>query len=558
MRSSSPQSLDRRFPGNEPHHRWLKRRPISSRTWTWLLVLSGLWLGLDLFWSSSTPAHAQPTEATSNADASHDATPTEEGHADSASDEHHEEHAGGHADPAAPMLLAIIIVLFLAKVGGDLFERVKLPAVLGELIVGVLLGNMALLTGWHGVDFLKAPEDEVLQGAIEKLELHHEEELTVEEREVLNNPREHSFYQAGAILKMLAAIGVVLLLFEVGLESSVKEMMAVGISSTIVAVLGVVAPMILGYVVGVLIIPKAGWQVHSFMGATLCATSVGITARVLKDLGRSTQRESQIILGAAVIDDVLGLIVLAVVSGIIQQGADFNPASLVMIVGKAFGFLLGAIVLGNYIFTRPLYKAASYLRGHGLLVVTSLVICFGFSYVANLMGLATIVGAFAAGLILEKAHYQDLGHKENIELEEALQPLSAVLVPIFFVQMGIMVDLSSFKDPSVWGLAAALTFVAILGKQVCALGVTEKGLNRLAVGLGMIPRGEVGLIFAAEGAKLKVAGEPVVSSGTYSAVVVMVMLTTMITPPVLKWALLRGDAPAPDSSTDSTGTESHA
>ncbi len=548
VRSSFPQSLERNLQKEALEGRWLRRRRITSKTWSWLLLLCAFSVALDVFWSPNTPAHAQPADATVIQDADH-AHPLEEpagdadAHGTKGAGDHHDEHAGGHVDPAAPMLLAIIIVLFCAKVGGDLFERVSMPAVLGELVVGVLIGNMALMTGWHGLDFLQAPEDEKLQSTITILEQHEESQLTDEQQYFISHPEDQSFYHAGAVLKMLAAIGVVLLLFEVGLESSVKEMMSVGVSSMLVAILGVIAPMLLGFGVGQVLIPEAGWQVHSFIGATLCATSVGITARVLKDLGRSQQRESQIILGAAVIDDVLGLIVLAIVSGVIQQGADFNPTSLVMIVVKAFGFLLGAIVLGNYIFTRPLYKAASYLRGHGLLVVTSLVICFGFSWLANVMGLATIVGAFAAGLILEHAHYKELGHKENIELEEALQPLSAVLVPIFFVQMGIMVDLSSFKDPSVWGLAAAITVMAILGKQVCALGVTEKGLNRLAVGLGMIPRGEVGLIFAAEGAKLKVEGEPVVSAGIYSAVVVMVMLTTMITPPVLKWSLTRGDSP---------------
>ncbi len=531
--------------------------------WCWLLMLCAFSVGLETFWNPSTPAvaqteHVAPTGAATPAEKEQEETSataqTESGDAgaagaESAKTEHgagetddgHGGAAGGHADPMAPVLLAIVIVLFVAKVGGDLFERMSMPAVLGELVVGVLLGNMALMTGWHGLDFLQAPEDAALRGAISKLEAHDESHLTAEEQEILDDPAVQSFYHAGAVLKMLAGIGVILLLFEVGLESSVREMMSVGVSSMLVAILGVVAPMILGYGVSWILLNDHGWQVHAFIGATLCATSVGITARVLKDLGRSQQRESQIILGAAVIDDVLGLIVLAIVSGVIQQGADFSAGSLVGIVVKAFGFLAGAVVLGNVIFTRPLYRAASYLRGHALLVVTSLVICFGFSWLANVMGLATIVGAFAAGLILEKAHYQELGRKENIELEQALQPLSAVLVPIFFVQMGIMVDLSSFQNPSVWGLAAALTVVAIIGKQVCAWGVTEKGLNRTAVGLGMIPRGEVGLIFASEGAKLRVAGEPVINAGTYSAVVVMVMLTTMITPPVLKWSLTRGD-----------------
>ncbi|MFG0334127.1 MAG: cation:proton antiporter [Maioricimonas sp. JB049] len=457
---------------------------------------------------------ATPAGANRNAAAVDD--PGHELHAgDAAHAAGHSDPATGHIDPVANVLLAIVIILLLAKVGGDLFERVGMPAVLGELVIGILIGNAALITGWHGFDFFHAPPEAQL-----------------------GDP-----YSAGAVLKMLAGIGVVLLLFEVGLESSVRDMVSVGSSSLLVALLGVVAPMGLGYLTGVFFAPEAGWQVHLFLGATLCATSVGITARVLKDIGRSQQRESQIILGAAVIDDVLGLIVLAIVSGVITQGADFQASSLVIIVLKAFGFLFAAVLLGTRLFTRPLFRIASYLRGHGMLVATALVVCFGFSWLANQVGLAPIVGAFAAGLILERAHYRELGKRENVELEEALEPLTALLVPIFFVQMGIMVDLSSFADPSVWGLAAAITVAAVIGKQVCAFGILEKGLNRTAVGLGMIPRGEVGLIFANVGLALQVGGVPVISAGTYSAVVVMVMLTTMVTPPLLKWSMTRGDTP---------------
>jgi len=335
------------------------------------------------------------------------------------------------------------------------------------------------------------------------------------------------------------------LLFEVGLESRIREMATVGISSMLVAILGVVVPIALGWGVGHYIIPDAGWQVHAFLGATLCATSVGITARVLKDLGRSQQRESRIILGAAVIDDVLGLIVLAIVSGVIATGK-VEVIGLLKIIGLAVGFLATALILGALKFPQALFHGASFLRGHGLLVVTALVICFGFAYAANAVGLAPIIGAFAAGLILDGAHYREVGKKwQNSQLEDALAPLSALLVPIFFVGMGIQVNLASFKDPSVWGLAGTLTIAAIIGKQVCAFGVTEKGLNKSAVGLGMIPRGEVGLIFANEGRKLVANGIPVIDDGTFSAIVVMVMVTTMVTPPLLKWSLTKDDQDAP-------------
>ncbi|WP_437203286.1 cation:proton antiporter [Planctomicrobium sp. SH664] len=418
--------------------------------------------------------------------------------------------------PVGQLLLALVLILLLAKIFGDIFERLGMPAVLGELAVGILLGNLGWLFGWHQLNFLHAPDP-------------HD----------LTNP-----YTTGAMLKVLAEIGVILLLFEVGLESTVAGMMKVGASSLVVALLGVVAPMLLGLLVGKMLLADEPWQIWLFLGATLSATSVGITARVLKDLGRSQQRESQIILGAAVIDDVLGLLVLAVVVGIIQKGADFDAKSLLTLLASSIGFLLGAVLIGGRI-VKPLFKAANFLKGHNLLVVTSLVICFTFAYLAGLAGLAPIVGAFAAGLILEHAHYHDVALRENVELEAALKPLTSVLVPIFFVQMGIMVDLSSFTNPEVWLLAGALTVAAVIGKQICSLGVLEKGLDRLSVGLGMIPRGEVGLIFASVGAGLMVGGEKVISDETYSAIVVMVLLTTLVTPPLLKWSMSRRPASPP-------------
>jgi len=444
---------------------------------------------------------ADTEDPSANADVSSEAGDHPE-HADG------EAHGGnGHQDPVAQVLLALMIILLCAKIVGDLFERFSMPSVLGELTVGILLGNWALLTGSHIFDFFHPDASSAAA-------------------------------MTGNSIDMLARMGVVLLLFEVGLESRITEMVSVGLSSLLVAILGVVVPILLGVGAGYALVSSSWseWQVPAFLGATLCATSVGITARVLKDIGRSQDRESKIILGAAVIDDVLGLVVLAVVSGVILEGENFQAASLVKIVGLSIAFLATALLLGVLQFPRVMFHAASYLRGHGLLVATALVICFFFSWAANMVGLAPIIGAFAAGLILEGAHYQDVGDKwSNRRLEDALAPISALLVPIFFVAMGISVDLNRFRDSSVWFLAAGLTVAAIIGKLVCYYGVREKGLNRLAVGVGMIPRGEVGLIFANEGKRLKTpAGEAVIDEGTFSAIVVMVMLTTMATPPLLK------------------------
>ncbi|MCS6817588.1 MAG: cation:proton antiporter [Blastocatellia bacterium] len=409
-----------------------------------------------------------------------------------------------HHQVVARVLLSLILILLGAKLGGEIFERLRQPAVLGELIVGMLLGNLSLL-GFHGLDFLKNEE----------------------------------------ILAILAELGVILLLFEVGLESDIAEMKAVGLSAFSVAVVGVITPFLLGWGVSSWLLPGAHRLVHVYVGAVLCATSVGITARVLRDLGKLATSEARIILGAAVIDDVLGLLVLAIVSGMIRaanRGATELPiGSLLWIVAKSVGFLFGAIWIGQRLSPR-LFHLASKLRVHGMLLVTSLSFCFLMAYVASAIGLATIVGAFAAGLLLDRVHYRDFLDRGEHGLEEALRPLTTVFVPVFFVLMGIRVDLSSFGRTDILGFAALVTLAAILGKQACGLAVWERGVNRLAIGLGMIPRGEVGLIVASIGMTLTVQGERIVTPPIFSAIVIMVMVTTLLTPPLLKWAITRADA----------------
>jgi len=416
-------------------------------------------------------------------------------------------------DPVAPVLLGISIILLAAKLGGDLMVRIRQPAVLGELLVGVVLGNLPLV-GFDGLEFLRP---DAVHGESTRLAAND----SVPAR----------------TLDMLARIGVILLLFEVGLESNLHDMRKVGLSSFLVAVLGVVMPMGLGWLTSRWLMPDRSWPVHLFIGTALCATSVGITARVLKDLGKLDTSESKIVLGAAVIDDVLGLIVLAVVAALITQGTA-SMLEVGIVVGKAIGFLVGAVFIGEWLSPR-LFGIAAKLRVHGMLVVTALVFCFAMSWIANLMGLAPIVGAFAAGLILDKKHYEVLQGADKRSLEDWVLPIATLLVPIFFVMMGFQVDLRDFLDPSVLLFAAGITVAAVLGKQACSLGVVGRGLDRLSVGIGMIPRGEVGLIFAAIGQKLISQGNPVIDPPVYSAIVVMVMLTTLITPPLLGWSLRR-------------------
>jgi Kef-type K+ transport system membrane component KefB len=296
-------------------------------------------------------------------------------------------------------------------------------------------------------------------------------------------------------------------------------------------------------------------MLHAFLGAMLAATSVGITARVLTDIGALRTAAARIILGAAVIDDVLGLVVLAVIAGIITAaatGAALSPLAIVLICLKAFAFLAGALVFGSLASPR-LFRSALALRSRGLVQTLSLSFCFALSYLALKAGLAPIVGAFAAGLVLEDVHFAPHVKRGDQELHQTLNPLIAFLVPMFFVRMGMMVDLSSFGDPSILGFAALLTAAAIIGKLACAVAV-PKGVSGLTVGLGMMPRGEVGLIFAGIGAGLYLDGHPVVDGGTYAAAVFMVVATTMAAPPMLVWAARRAGETDPGESAEAAPT----
>ncbi len=397
----------------------------------------------------------------------------------------------------AGVLVALVVILIGAKLGGALCARIGQPEVLGELIVGVVIGNFVLL----GLN------------VFEPLKTSH-------------------------VIEIFAEIGVILLLFEVGLESNLSDMMKVGFSALLVATLGVIAPFLLGWAVGAWFLPDASIYVHIFLGATLTATSVGITARVLQDMKKINTKEARIILGAAVIDDVMGLVILAVVSGIIvgvNKGGDgMSSFGILLLIAKAIVFLGGAVFAGRFAY-RPLFRIANLLRAKGMLLITALAICFTAAWLADIVGLAPIVGAFAAGLVLDTVQYDDLGMAQTHSLAELLHPLGLFLTPIFFVYMGLKVDLLAFGQGSIIGFALVLTAVAIIGKQASSLGVLEKGLDRFSIGLGMIPRGEVGLIFASIGASLYIGQERVITPDVYSAVVIMVIITTMITPPLLKW-----------------------
>jgi Kef-type K+ transport system membrane component KefB len=247
-----------------------------------------------------------------------------------------------------------------------------------------------------------------------------------------------------------------------------------------------------------------------------------------------------------VIDDVLGLVVLAVIAGVIQaagEGTTLAPSGVLVIVVKALGFLVGAILAGSYLSPR-LFRHALALRSNGVVQALALGLCFGLAWLAAEAGLAPIVGAFAAGLVMEDVHFEDHLKRGERSLHESLHALTGLLVPVFFVRMGMLVHVENFVKPGVIGFALLITGAAMLGKWACGL-VTPRGISGTTVGLGMMPRGEVGLIFAGIGASLVLDGKPIVSPETYAAAVFMVVVTTMATPPLLLWSLKRDRAAAP-------------
>jgi Kef-type K+ transport system membrane component KefB len=424
-------------------------------------------------------------------------------------------------------LLWMAVILIAAKLS-NIVERFGQPSVLGELVIGVILGNLVLLN----INIFEPMKNDEFIG-------------------------------------FLAQLGVVILLFQVGLETNISDMKQVGMNAFIVAIIGVVLPFAIGtYTVGPLLMPGLDNNAYLFLGATLCATSVGITARVFRDLGRIQDKEAQIILGAAVIDDVLALIILAVVSAIVTTG-DVSGGTVALIILKAVVFLGATIAIGQALIPRLGKVFASIQKSAGMQFTVAISIGLLLAYLAEVIGLAPIVGAFAAGLVLDPGRFQhffddpqvvsELHHivehedgdtddcsniKQRVrevasshthrQVEHVIEPISFLLVPIFFVKVGMDVSLASLFDMQILLVAIGITIAAIIGK-VIAGAAAGKGANNWIVGWGMVPRGEVGLIFAATGKALGV-----VSDEVFSVIVIMVIFSTLLPPPILAW-LIRKD-----------------
>ncbi len=414
----------------------------------------------------------------------------------------------------AGVMLSLMVIYLASRVGGEICARINLPTVLGELGGGVIIGVSALhllLFPGSGLSASASLVMQILQGttAIDPLALSA------------------TFQAESEVISTLADLGVVILLFEIGLESELPALLQVGVQAAVVAVVGVTVPFVLG-TTGLMAIFHVPPLPAIFTGAALTATSIGITAKVLEELQRLTSLEGRIIVGAAVLDDVLGIIVLAVVGGLVKTG-EVQVASVVYLVFSAAVFLIGGVVVGRL--ALPYFvKLLDRLKTRGSLLIMSLVVVFGLSYLAVAIQLEAILGAFLAGLMLGET-------TKRHELLTQVRPIADLLVPVFFGVVGARTDVSLLNPfnpahhPSLV-LAIFLVIVAIGGKVVTGLTVFGlPGINRWAIGVGMIPRGEVGLVFVAYGATTGV-----LTSALQAAIIVMVIVTTFIAPPLLRWA----------------------
>ncbi len=410
------------------------------------------------------------------------------------------------------VLLSLVVIYLASKVGSEVAQRFDLPPVLGELLAGVVVGISAL----HLIIFPEGDltvTDSLIMTAVQSLNHLTPENLA------------NVFASQSEVISVLAEIGVIVLLFEIGLESDLKQLKSVGPQAVVVACVGVAVPFSAG-TLGLMSIFHVPAIAAIFAGAALTATSIGITSKVLSEMGQLKSKEGQIIVGAAIIDDVIGIIVLAVVASLAKTGS-VDVINVGYLIVSATAFLIGSILLGQ-LFNSSFITIAANLKTRGNIVIPALVFAFFMAFIGNAIHLEAILGAFAAGLVLEESDARE-------ELDELIKPIADLLVPIFFVTVGARADLSVL-NPAVADnragllIAIFLVAVAIVGKVVSGwvvFGIPD--VNRLAIGIGMVPRGEVGLVFAAIGSASGILSKPLEVS-----IIIMVISTTFLAPPLLR------------------------
>lgn len=438
-----------------------------------------------------------------------------------------------HNDPSSAIIFWGTILLFFGILGRYIAKCLNQPGVLGELLMGVVLGNVFYASHIQLMVILRdsAAVFAVIQEMLQGMSLQQAIDQIIPEPQyaqhilaAMSGSNGQQWVAVTFVVDAFSRYGVIFLLFMVGLESSLHDLKKTGKESTLVAVIGVIAPILLGLIVMHWMLPNAPFSTALFVAATLSATSVGITARVLQDMRKLNTRESRTILGAAMLDDVLGLVILALVSGIVLIGA-VNVWLIARILFMAFIFFPLSLWLGPLILHR-MVAWLKFVAPWEAKLLTSFIFIMVFSWLATLVNMSTIIGAFMAGIILHEGFFEEREREtvDPLSIKNLLAPFEAIFSPLFFVLMGIQVRLETFLDTQVLLFSLGLLGAAIIGKLLCGLGGNRKD-NRLLIGIGMIPRGEVGLIFASVG-----KGLHIIPDTLFSAIIVMVVVTTFITP----------------------------
>jgi Kef-type K+ transport system membrane component KefB len=442
-----------------------------------------------------------------------------------------------HLDPAAPVILWVTVIFFLALLGRFIAKISHQPSVLGELLMGVLVGNLCYFFGMPLAIILREGSaifsimTDVIAGMPLSQSVHQviaDGHYASQVMLAFSGPNGSDLLKVAYVVDMFSRYGILFLLFMVGLETSVEDLKHTGRESLQVAVLGMLAPIILGLLVSKLLMPHASFSADLFVAATLSATSIGITARVLKDMKKLRTREAKTILGAATIDDILGLILLAIVSSIVIQGA-LDMMMLVRVILLVVVFFIGSLWLGPYVL-RQMVRLFKFLNVWEAKLFTSFIFVMGLSWLATVVQLASIIGAFVAGMIIHEGFFKSRDGQvhSDLSIRTLISPLEALLAPLFFMLIGIQVKLETFCNAQVLLIACGLIAAAVLGKLLSGLGANRRD-DRLLVGIGMLPRGEVGLVFASIGRTIGV-----ISDELFSAIVLMVIVTTFLAPPWLK------------------------
>ena len=452
-------------------------------------------------------------------------------------------------DPYALLFQVLAIVLITAAVGHFIAGKLRQSAVMGEIVMGIVVGSLLYQLGGPTITVIRHYEqvNEISTTALQttvcfidaarqvmnKAGLPQEEAKQLEN--VLLKRNVAQFFLTVNALYLFSSLGIVLLLFLVGLECNVKEMRAVGGWALGVALIGMAGIFLLGYaVLRIFFLRGQDPLVPVFLAAALTATSIGITARVFQDLKRLQIREAKVVLGAAVIDDVLGLMVLAVMTGLASRGS-IDLTHVVGIFVKALVFLVGVLVLGAVLVPRLVTLFATLSRSN-VRIIFPFALLMLLAWLADQVGLATIIGAFAAGIIIKEDYFPEGGQGRTVR--SIIAPIQALFAPIFFVLIGLQVDITAFANLQVILMSLVLVGIIVLSKLASALPLKPRD-NGLAVAAGMLPRGEVSLIFASLGKSLRLLND-----NLFTVIVIVMLLTTLLTPPLLKWAIERRETVA--------------